>query len=214
VPDAHSEFDSRATDRLTLFSDAVVAIAITLLAIDLPVPTGSTADAFLASVRDNSGHYWAFLLSFWAIAGAWSNHHDVFRYTDRTDARLRQLDMSWLLMIVLTPFAARLLTAHGSQTTGVHVLRYGFYALVQALESGILVTMLRHMKDHGLARELPEQTVAGVTRRSYALMAGFTLSIPVFFLIPWAWVLWIVVPSASDRWHKYRREQTTNDDAR
>jgi uncharacterized membrane protein len=213
-PGVEQELESRAVDRLIFFSDAVVAIAITLLAIDLPVPTGDTASAFLSSVRDNSGHYWAFLLSFWAIAGAWSNHHDIFRYTGRTDARLRQLDMSWLLMIVLTPFAARLLPSEGSPTTTVHALRFGFYALVQALESGILVAMLRYMTDRGLARELPEQTVTQVTRRSYTLMAGFSLSIPVLFLTPWAWVLWIVVPSAASRWFKYRREQTTDDDAR
>jgi uncharacterized membrane protein len=75
VPDADEELQARATDRLMLFSDAVVAIAITLLAIDLPVPAGGTADAFLSSVGDYSGPYWAFLISFASIAAAWSGHH-------------------------------------------------------------------------------------------------------------------------------------------
>jgi uncharacterized membrane protein len=205
VPDTDSEFDSRATDRLTLFSDAVVAIAITLLAIDLPVPTGDTTSVFLTSVKDNSGHYWAFLLSFYVIAGAWSSHHDIFQHTIKIDARLRQLDMLWLLMIVLTPFAARLLSSQGHPSATVHALRFGFYALVQAVELGALVTMLRYMTTRGLSRDLPEQTVTNVTRQSYILIAGFVLSIPVLFATGLGWLLWVIVPFAAPRWLKYSR---------
>ena len=89
MPDAEMEAESRATDRLTLFSDAVVAIAITLLAIDLPVPEGGTVHLFWESVRHNSGHYAAFLISFFAIAAAWRDHHDIFKYVRRVDSRTR-----------------------------------------------------------------------------------------------------------------------------
>jgi uncharacterized membrane protein len=70
-------------DRLIFFSDAVAAIAITLLAIDLPVPTGDTISEFSSSVRHNAGHYLAFLIGFLAISAAWSHHHDIFRYATR-----------------------------------------------------------------------------------------------------------------------------------
>lgn len=207
MPAADPEFDSRATDRLTLFSDAVVAIAITLLAIDLPVPTGDTTSALLSSVRANGGHYLAFLISFAVIAAAWSGHHDIFGHTSRITVRLRQLNMIWLLMMVLTPFATRLLTTQGNETTTAHALRFGFYALVQAVESGILVTMLHYMTAHGLSRDLPERTFREMTRQSYALVAGFCLSIPVLFATEWGWLLWFVVPFAAHQWLRFRRDR-------
>ena len=135
VPDDGSGYETRAVDRLTIFSDAVVAIAITLLAIDLPVPEGDTVSEFWSSVRHNDGHYAAFLISFVVIAAAWSNHHDLFRYARRIDSRLRTFNTGWLLMIVLIPFATRLLTASGQPTLDAHALRFGFYALLQVLAS-------------------------------------------------------------------------------
>jgi uncharacterized membrane protein len=201
------EFDSRVTDRLISFSDAVVSIAITLLAIGLPVPAGGTADAFLSSVRGDAGHYAAFLLSFLVIAAAWSGHLDVFHQTRRVDQRLRQLDLAWLLMIVLIPFATRLLATTGNATLTAQALRFGFYALVQAVQSGILLVMLRYAASEGLSRDVPEETLTRVTRQSFALMVSFGLSIPIFFATPYAWVLWLTVPTAVDQWYKHQTRQ-------
>ncbi len=53
---------------------------------------------------------------FGAIAAAWSSHHDIFRYVRRIDTRLRTLNTTWLLMIVLTPFATQLLMVRGHET--------------------------------------------------------------------------------------------------
>jgi hypothetical protein len=47
----------------------------------------------------------AFLISFFAIAVAWRDHHDIFKYVRRVDSRLRTLNTFWLLMTVLNPFA-------------------------------------------------------------------------------------------------------------
>jgi hypothetical protein len=115
VTDSEVDPGRRAVDRLTFFSDAVVAIAITLLAIDLPVPTGATVSQFWSSVRHNGGHYAAFAISFVAIAAAWDHHHDIFRYAQSMDSRVRTLNMAWLLTIVLNPFATKLLTSQGAR---------------------------------------------------------------------------------------------------
>lgn len=191
----HTEHEARSVDRLIFFSDAVTAIAITLLAIDLPVPGGATVSAFWSSVRLNDGEYLAFLVSFLAIAAAWSDHHDAFRHIRRADPRLRNLNMIWLLMIILIPSVTKLLTGNVNGDLTVHAFRWGFYALVQVLISATLFAMVRHMSSHHLQVPGTESRDGSDSDwRSYRPMLGFGLSIPVFFVTAYAWVLWIVVP--------------------
>jgi uncharacterized membrane protein len=204
TPDREHEYETRATDRVTLFSDAVVAIAITLLAIDLPVPDGGTVAELWSQVRDNDGHYAAFLISFGAIAAAWSSHHDLFRYVKRTDARLRSLNLVWLLTIVITPFATRLLTASGHPTLDTHALRFGFYALIQTLESLALFAMLKHIDSRGEAPDAPRAVVNAMGWQTWIPMVAFGLSIPFFFVISYAWVFWFAVPLVVGRLRQLR----------
>jgi uncharacterized membrane protein len=204
VTDSVVDLEQRAVDRLIYFSDAVVAIAITLLAIDLPVPTGATVSRFWSSVRDNGGHYLAFAISFAAIAAAWDNHHDIFRYARSMDSRLRTLNTAWLLTIVLNPFATKLLTSRGHQPLGVHALRFGFYALVQALSAGALLALVHHMVTHAQTPDIPGSVVTTATWRSVGLLVGFGLSIPVFFATTYGWALWFVGPFVVRQVHRLR----------
>ena len=159
-----------------IFMPAVVAIAITLLAIDLPVPTGNSVSKLWASARHEDGHYLAFLISFAVISVAWSHHHDVFRFVRRVDPHLRQLNMGWLLMIILTPFATK------------------SYALLEVLTTGLLLLMVRYMASHRLLEPDTPSDVTGVDWATYGMLLGFGLSIPVFFATENAWLLWFVMP--------------------
>ncbi len=210
MAEGDQELETRAVDRLIFFSDAVVAIAITLLAIDLPVPAGHTLSMFWASVQDNEDRYLAFLVSFAAIAAAWGDHHEAFRYTRRMDQRLRTLNMAWLLMIVITPFATRLLTVGSHEGSQVHAVRFGFYALVQSLTSVIMIVILHHMASHDQAPGAPSSTLNRVGWRSHSLALGFGLSIPLFFATTSAWVLWIVVPLLTRTVHRFRELKRLN----
>jgi uncharacterized membrane protein len=188
------EIESGAAERLIFFSDAVVAIAITLLALELPVPTGDTPSQFWASVVDNNDDYTAFFVSFVVIAVHWSKHHHVFRYVSRSDRALRALNLLWLLVIILTPFATKLLS-EDSGDDNTHAIRWGFYALLQALASLTFLAMVRHAINHSLVD--PDTPPDQSRRTSYGVagpILGFGLSIPLFFLTRYAWVLWIIGP--------------------
>jgi uncharacterized membrane protein len=152
-PDAKAikyEIDVLAAERVIFFSDAVVAIAITLLALALPVPHGGSNREILQSMARDVNAYLAFLISFAVIGSHWRWHHRVFKYVARLDERIIGLNMIWLLMMIITPFAARLLAGHGG--FGV---RFGFYATVQIIAALCFVQMSRLLRQRGLLRMEP-----------------------------------------------------------
>ena len=206
VVDDAADLESGAAERLLFFSDAVVAIALTLLALELPVPSGKTTSAFWDSVQRYDGSYSAFLISFVVIAAAWAQHHHVMRFAERSDARLRSLDLLWLLTIVLNPFATKLLTTESGDTLATHALRWGFYALLQVLASAAFIAMVRHMVARGLQSPgTPRRIVDEATWQGIGVIVGFGLSIPVFFVTREAWVLWIAGPALAGQVVRHRR---------
>jgi hypothetical protein len=117
---------------------------------------------------------------------------------------LRTLNMAWLLTIVLNPFATKLLTSQGHQPLGVHALRFGFYALVQALSSGTLLALSQHMVTHAQVPSMPASLVTSTNWESVGLLVGFGLSMPVFFATAYGWVLWFVGPLVVRQVHRLR----------
>jgi uncharacterized membrane protein len=196
-----------SADRLVLFSDAVVAIAITLLALELPVPVGHTAHQLWASARGNFGSYLAFAISFAVVAAAWSRHYQVFRYAEKYDPALGTLDLLWLATIILTPFATKLLIPEGHQSAGAHAFRFGFYALLQIVSTGTFVLMVQHMVRNNLqSPDAPNDLAKDSVRRSLGVLLGFSISIPVFLLTSYAWVLWFLVPFGIHHLRRLRRK--------
>jgi uncharacterized membrane protein len=103
-------YNHRTTDRLEYFSDAVLAIAATLLATELPKPEAGTD--LLGEILKNWPHYAAFTASFLFICVAWSNHHNMFIYIKKTDQYLLILHILFLMFVTLQSFTTGLLARH------------------------------------------------------------------------------------------------------
>ncbi len=104
-----------AFERVLFFSDAIVAIAITLLALDLKLQVPEGKDLSFADLMSPWHKYLAFILSFVNIAGFWRTHHDFFVYIIKMDERVFFFNICWLFFIVTLPFATTVLSDHFGQ---------------------------------------------------------------------------------------------------
>jgi uncharacterized membrane protein len=191
--DPEVEAETRAAERVITFDDAVIAIAITLLALDLPVPGGTgnpTNGQLLHALREGWPDYLAFLISFLVIGNQWMTHRRVFRYVGRLTGWVGRLNMLWLLMMVLTPPATRMLA--GSGALGV---RFAVYTLIQVIATACLMQMSRQAKRGRMLRpDAPESAHRSDSIPYLAVIITFLVSIPVAFATEWAFALWIAVP--------------------
>jgi uncharacterized membrane protein len=106
--------DQSDTARLESFSDGVFAVAITLLVLNIPVPTPKSGvdGQLLATLAGHWPDYLAYTISFVFILIMWINHHRMFRLIHRSDHTLLLLNGLLLLLIALVPFATALLAEY------------------------------------------------------------------------------------------------------
>jgi uncharacterized membrane protein len=121
-----------ALERLVFFSDAVFAIAITILVLDIRLPSGADSASsreLLLSLAGLWPKYLAYFISFWVIGLCWISHHRKFLHIQRTDGRLLFLNLLMLMMIAFIPFPTAVMSEN------VNLTATAFYALVMALAS-------------------------------------------------------------------------------
>ena len=194
-----AEIELFSAERMIFFTDAVVAIAITLLALGLPLPHGSSNSELLRSIRARESEYLAFAISFLVIGSYWRLHHRLFRFVARLSGRLMTLNMIWLFFIVVIPFAARVLA--GSNGFGV---RFSLYALVQVLIALTSLGLMRLLRTDGLLRPSAPPAPPHGSLRLLTVAVMFAASIPVAFFTPYAYLCWIAAPLAANLMRRAR----------
>ena len=117
-PQHHDLFENRKQfqlERMILFSDAVFAIAITLLIIEIKVPELHERETLLAAFERNETYsgFLGLALSFAIIGQFWTNHHKLFGYVNNFDNKLLWLNLHMLFWIILMPFSSALSSRHG-----------------------------------------------------------------------------------------------------
>jgi len=96
--------------RLEAFSDGVFAIAITLLVIELHVPSGQ--EGLVHGLAQEWPRYLGYLVSFAFIGGVWMAHSNMTRFIKAVDASLMRLNLLLLLLVSLLPFTTGVVATH------------------------------------------------------------------------------------------------------
>jgi uncharacterized membrane protein len=177
-------------ERLILFTDAVFAIAITLLVIEIKVPElhhlteGEAVSGLLRLIPKFIG----FFISFFIIAIYWVAHHRIFRFVRRLDNRLIWLNLFFLLSIVLMPFTTAYQSEYGLLRTPWIV--YSINIMLAGLMQMRLQAYVRNPAHHlTLAHEHAHPDLDLFRPLTSPLVFGF--SILLSFFVP-AWLLRLV----------------------
>jgi uncharacterized membrane protein len=118
VAPAHYGRDSLEFARVANLSDAVFAIAMTLLVLGLEVPDLRAADLG-SELVGLTPHLLAFVLSFALVANIWWQHHKLFSRLAFVDRPLIALDLAMLGLVALVPFPTGLLGSYPSSRAAV-----------------------------------------------------------------------------------------------
>jgi|SRR5215211_79452 len=176
--------------RTEAFSDAVIAVAITLLALDLHVPDPAGPGSLAHRLGEQWPNYTAYVVSFLTIGIIWINHHAMLRRLVNVDHTILMLNLVLLLTIGVLPFSTALMAeyleaAHGQNLAAVI---YGGSFLLMSLA---FFAMQRHLlvsKRHLLEERLTPDLRRAVLRRNatglvpYAVAALGGIVTPYFTL--------------------------------
>ncbi len=150
---------SRDTARVEAFSDGVIAVAITLLVLDIHVPEVKNGLSIGQALLIQWPSYLGYVTSFLVIGIFWANHHNMFCHIKCTDHVLLLVNTSFLMCIAFIPFATSLLTRYVTVAGEEHTVAVIYSATL--LLNGILfdaiwcyVVFKRHLLKDTVTPEL------------------------------------------------------------
>ena len=177
-----------------LFSDAVFAIAITLLVLELKVPVlaeGATEASLRHALLGLIPKYVGFVVSFALIGSMWVEHHRVFWHVESWDYGLAWRNLTLLFGVALLPFPTALFSEHYRLRTALSI-----YALNIALVGVAKIWLWRHAVAAGLVgKAVPREKVGEVSRRSWALpVASIGTALAAAVGVPFAYLGFVTIP--------------------
>lgn len=177
--------------RLEAFSDAVIAIIITIMVLEMKVPHGTD----LESLRPLIPVFLSYVLSFVFLGIYWNNHHHLLQAVKQVNGRILWANLHLLFWLSLTPFVTGWMGENNFAARPVAF--YGVVLLLAAIAYFILAKSLvaHHGRDSALAKALGKDFKGKISVVVYAaaiplafvhalLACGLYVLVAIMWLIP------------------------------
>jgi uncharacterized membrane protein len=173
--------------RIEAFSDGVFAIAITLLILEIRVPTALGPGGLWPALAAQWSSYAAYVLSFLVIGIMWANHHNIFRYIGRANHLFVMLNLALMFWVAVLPFPTAVLATylrqpeHRTAATVLYGATLTFTALCYNLLWRYAATGRRLLRP-----DAGQDLVDGVTREYRFGPVYYVVATLVAFVNVWA----------------------------
>ena len=177
------------TTRLEAFSDGVFAIAITLLILEIKVPSSDeiASHGLAYELLDRWPSFLGFLISFLTIGIMWVNHHALFTYIRHVDRTLMLANLALLMTISFLPYPTAVLAEHLRDVTArtPAAVFYGLTLVVTAIAFNALWWAGRGRQQRLLGADAHEGGVSTITFRYGLGPASYAIATAAAFVNVW-----------------------------
>jgi uncharacterized membrane protein len=166
--------------RLEAFSDAVIAIVMTLLVLELKLPhiaNSNNLDEVLDAIVEIAPVYYSWVISFFFVGIMWLHHHNIMHMANKSDYGVVWINMFLLFFICMLPFPTALMGEHPHQP---------FFVMLWGLTVACTTLMLAWFYYYNTKNYLSD----GFNKNTVKKNVRKTLFIPLIYLIAsgLAWV--------------------------
>lgn len=171
-------------EKLDAFTDAVVAIIITLMVLEIKLPQ-VTADNLWEVLR----HIAIYALSFVVIGITWLNYNTFFKYVDKITTRIIWLNLSFLFMLSLVPLPTQAL-GEAFFVKESHMF-YGIILALVATSYSLMYKSASHYLTH-----LSKAEIKIINRKNWMAVGCYVLSVPLSLVsIYLSTAIFIIMPA-------------------
>lgn len=161
--------------RLEAFSDAVIAIVMTIMVLELKIPHAKEWDALRPLVPT----FLTYLLSFVFLGIYWSNHHHLIHTVKRVNGKILWANLHLLFWLSLTPFVTGWMGKNN--VAAVPAAAYGIVLLLSAIAYYILQSVI--LASHG--PDSPLRAALGSDLKGKISPVCYLAAIPLAFINRW-----------------------------
>jgi uncharacterized membrane protein len=195
-------------ERIALFSDAVFAIAITLLIIEIKVPEIHSHDItdkqLWAEFSKLIPKFIGFILSFIVIGLYWLSHHRIFKYITSVNQKLLWANLLFLLPIVLMPFSTAFLSEYYTNSLKLPLIFYTLTICLTGFFNYRIWKIIGNPKNK-LSDGIDKVIVNFNIVRALTVPILFILTLLMSFISNWAFllpILMLFVPKLITKYYK------------